>query len=56
MASKDRSRHDGMRRRCLGCGHPKVEHRGNGQPCTVPKCVCEEYKAARSVEETPKHT
>jgi hypothetical protein len=55
MARRDRSRDDGGRKRCLMCGHPKLEHRG-GVECTVPKCICEEYTAALSVGEAPKPT
>jgi hypothetical protein len=32
---------DGNRQRCVGCGHPRVEHRRLG--CSVPKCVCVQY-------------
>lgn len=35
---------DGTRRRCLTCGHPKVEHRDH-TPCTVPKCLCSGYRS-----------
>ena len=34
---------DGGRQRCVGCGHPKKEHKG-GPRCTVPKCACVEYQ------------
>ena len=34
---------DGLRRRCVGCGHPRVEHHGP-VGCTVPKCPCMEYQ------------
>jgi hypothetical protein len=53
MAVKDKSRRDGSRRRCLLCGHPKAEHRGD-LPCTVPKCLCEQYQPALSVEKATK--
>lgn len=32
---------DGNRQRCLGCGHPRKEHRGTD--CSVPKCPCVDY-------------
>jgi hypothetical protein len=34
---------DGGRQRCVGCGHPKREHR-DGFRCTVPKCPCVDYQ------------
>jgi hypothetical protein len=55
MAGTDRNRHDGSRRRCLMCGHPKVEHWGD-EKCTVPKCLCGEYKGATLVGEAPRPT
>ena len=33
---------DGGRQRCVNCGHPRVEHRGE-LGCTVPKCACVDY-------------
>lgn len=34
---------DGGRQRCVGCGHPRVEHR-LPKECTVPKCSCLNYE------------
>ena len=55
MARRDRTRNDGSRKRCLMCGHPKLEHRA-GVECTVPKCICEQYTAALSVGEASNPT
>jgi hypothetical protein len=30
-----------MNARCIGCGHPRGEHRTYG--CTVPKCSCHQW-------------
>lgn len=32
---------DGNRERCIGCGHPRREHRVIG--CSVPKCPCVDW-------------
>jgi hypothetical protein len=37
---------DGGRQRCVGCGHPRREHRHDPDECTVPKCACREYQLA----------
>jgi hypothetical protein len=34
---------DGGRQRCVGCGHPRVEHKLE-RGCTVPKCQCVDYQ------------
>lgn len=39
---------DGTRRRCMECGHPRVEHRGP-RGCTVPNCACDEYSPPPSL-------
>jgi hypothetical protein len=31
----------GIRERCIGCGHPRGEHRTYG--CTVPRCSCHQW-------------
>jgi hypothetical protein len=33
---------DGGRQRCVGCGHPRKEHKDKGI-CSVPKCACRDY-------------
>ena len=32
---------NGWRERCIGCGHPRGEHRTYG--CTVPRCSCHQW-------------
>lgn len=42
MMSRAKQRIDIATQRCLGCGHPRKEHRDSG--CTVPQCACVEYR------------
>ena len=40
--SRAKQRIDIATQRCLGCGHPRKEHRDS--ECTVPECACVEYR------------
>jgi hypothetical protein len=47
-AAPAKRNYDGLRQRCVDCGHPRREHRHYG--CSVPKCPCHVWaELAKSV-------